>query len=215
MALDQWVKTHRRDYDAVEKRLSTVRNVVMNGPLDKASRVVEKAYVFAVLSIKTERDRHERAFVAHYAGDKDLKDAALMTVYGGNKKKWISDTMERIDWEMLTISIRHHVDKQDWDGLLETVVDNLKGVSYRKGGFMLAMLGFETYMCIDTNVGSFANIDNEKDYTNAKEYMEDCKRIVKMANLPFSTFITQWSIYDHQRGEHARHMAYFREVLEW
>lgn len=212
-----WHKAHRDDYSQVETRLARTRRVLLHGDVRDGARVLEAAFDNAVLSIRTDLDRHERAFTALWAGDKTHKEAALMTVYGGNKKNWLRRTHEKTDWETLTLAVREHAREERWAQLLEVITDNLVGVAYRKGAFMLAMSGLTEYMCIDSNVGRLAGVDMEEDFSDAGAYMRECERVREHAPTlaaEVSPFIAQWVMYDFMRGEHARHMAFFREVID-
>lgn len=218
--IQDWLVSHNSDYARVRDRLEAVRNIVLHGRLDAAARVLERAYVNAVLSIRTNLDRHEPAFVGYYSGNMSLKDAALETVYGGNKKNWLRRTFENTDWEMLAIAVRTHVREGRYATLLEAVDDNLVGVSHRKGAFMLAMSGLHEYMCIDSNVARHAGLEdteqNSLSFNSAEAYMEQCEEIYREIvgmNPYVPPFIVQWAIYDAERGEHARHMVYFNEVF--
>jgi thermostable 8-oxoguanine DNA glycosylase len=174
--------------------------------------MLERSYMFAVLSIKTKRDRHERAFTAHYAGELSRKDAALETVYGGNKKNWIRRTFEDVNWRNLAAAVRSHYKHNRIETLLETVVDNLTGVSYRKASFMLAMLGLTEYACVDSNVARYADRDSESEFYTADSYMAVCDEIFADILGGQDRFIKQWAVYDMERGEHARHNAFFAEL---
>ena len=221
-SVQDWIVKHNEDYGAVRDRLTAVRNVVLRGPLEAAGSVLEKAYTFAVMSIRTKRDRHERAFTAHYSGDVSLKEASLMTVYGGQKFGWIQRTQDAVDWEDLVIAVRSHVRGGRYATLLEAINDNLIGVAHRKGGFMLAMSGLWEYMCIDSNVASFAGYedtsDNTLEFDSAKAYLDACSEIceeITGGNPYLPPFIVQWAIYDFENGHHADHLPFFREVIGW
>lgn len=218
--IQNWLVSHNSDYGKVRERLEAVRNIVLDGRLKCAARVLERAYVNAVLSIRTDKDRHEPAFVAYYRGNLSLKDAALETVYGGNKKNWLRRTFDSVDWDMLALAVRAHVREGRYAELLEAVDDNLIGVSHRKGAFMLAMSGLYEFMCIDSNVANHAGLEDSEDnsltFKNADEYLDKCdeiRREIVGDNPWIPPFIVQWAIYDAERGEHARHMVYFNEVF--
>lgn len=218
--LKTWVEQHESDYAQVRGRLAQVRDILLYGNIDRAADILEKSYMFAVLSIKTERDRHERAFTAHYAGEISRKDAALETVYGGNKKDWIRRTFESTNWTTLAMAVRAHARAGRYATLLDAVVDNLVGVSHRKGAFMLAMAGIDEYMCIDSNVARYAGYEESDDgatlsFSDSKDYFNACHNIRDKTGIEaLSPFVLQWAIYDYERGEHARHMPFFQEVLE-
>jgi hypothetical protein len=72
-------------------------------------------------------------------------------------------------------------------------------------------------MCIDSNVGRLAGVDMRDGFADARAYMDECARV--RDNAPklaaeVAPFVAQWVMYDFMRGEHARHMAYFREVID-
>jgi hypothetical protein len=210
-----WIVSHNSDYGRVRSRLEYVRNIVMHGPIEAASRVLRLSYVNAVLSIQTGKDRHESAFVA-YTNGATFDDLATQVVYGGHKKNWMNRTFEAVCWESLARAVRIHVRRGRYSDLLQAVVDNLTGVAHRKGAFMLAMSGLYEFMCIDSNVAKFADIEQGSDFANADEYMARCELVresVAGDNPYLPPFIVQWAIYDCVRGEHARHMVYFNEVL--
>lgn len=218
-----WLVSHNRDYANVRGRLEAVRNVVLNGRLESAAEILRKSYIFAVMSIRTERTRHENAFVAHFAGEISLKEASLRTVYGGQKYGWIDRTMQSVDWENLAIAVRSHAHAGRWAELLDSIDSNLVGVAHRKGAFMLAMAGLYEYMCIDSNVANYAGLKESDSgqslsFDSADEYLAACEDIrdgITNGNPWIPPFIVQWAIYDFENGEHARHMSYFREVIGW
>jgi hypothetical protein len=214
-----WLVSHQEDYASVRERLEAVRNIVFHGRIECAADVLEKAYVNAVMSIRTDLDRHEPAFVAYYRGDASLKEASLQTVYGGQKARWMYNTFSDVDWEVLARAVRSHVRAGRYAELLDTVDDKLTGVAHRKGAFMLAMSGIYEYMCVDSNVARYAGLDESDSgsslsFTNASEYLDKCQEIHESVGNPYvPPFIVQWAIYDCERGEHARHMVYFNEVF--
>ena len=216
--IQDWLVSHNSDYAKVRDRLAAVRNVVLRGRLEAAADILERSYVNAVLSIRTKKDRHEAAFVGYYTGGLSLKEAALETVYGGNKKDWLRRTFDSVDWQTLALAVRAHHRNGRHAAMQEAVDENLIGVSYRKGAFMLAMCGLWEFMCVDSNVAHYARLEesngNALDFNSAEAYMATCHEIVAEVGNPWlPPFIVQWAIYDAQRGEHARHMVYFNEVM--
>jgi hypothetical protein len=211
-----WFENHAVDYQTVQDRLEATRSVLLNGDIGDAADILEKAYMFAVLSIRTEKDRHERAFTAHYAGDISRKDAALETVYGGNKKNWIRRTFDNTNWMVLARAVRAHTEAERFDVLLDTVVENLTGVAHRKGAFMLAMSGLYEFGCIDSNVARYADMDESDgdalEFNSAEAYMEMAEEIFNTVPSNHPPFVKQWAIYDFERGEHARHNAFYAEL---
>lgn len=212
--LRRWIVDRNQDYGSVRSRLEYCRNILLYGRIDSAADMLRKSYLNAVMSIQTDKDRHERAFTAYHTGSMDLKEAFLETVYGGQKHGWVIETLSDIDFKTVIRAIRAHHRNGSYTDMLQAIVDNFKGLSHRKASFTLAMIGMHEFMCIDSNVGRFASIDANRSYNNAHEYMNDCEQIYKsVGNSYLPPFIVQWAIYDYERGEHARHMAFYREVL--
>jgi len=224
-----WFENHATDYQTVLRRLERTRSVLLNGDISDTADVLEKAYVNAVLSIRTDKDRHERAFTAFYANGGDtetaretegehvrtLEDAALETVYGGNKRDWLRRTFDSTDWTTLARAVRLHAEHGRWATLLDTVVEHLTGVAHRKAAFMLSMSGLYEFGCIDSNVARYAELDEDEgdalSFNSAEEYMNTCSEVFNTVPTDLPPFVKQWAIYDFERGEHPRHMAFFHE----
>ena len=215
-AMRRWIDSHREDYAHVKRRLDATRNVVLHGRADRATAIVKRAYTFAVFSIQTPLDRHERAFTEYYTGAADLEDACSTTVYGGHKVNWISKTFDTTNWGDVVGMIRSYVATDNYAALLDFIDDELTGVSYVKGAFMLAMSGLTEYLCIDSNVANYAGLDvstgNALTFTSGKDYMSTCDDVISGLDVDMAPFVIQWAIYDSERGEHARHGAFYREI---
>jgi hypothetical protein len=217
---DSWLTSHYADYLSALTRVEKTRTLLLSSNASTAASVLKKAYAFAVFSIKTPLERHEQAFTAYYSGGLDLEGAAAKTVYGNQKAGWMQETLAGVDWEALAAAVQCHVEHERYETLLDTIEEKLKGVSHRKGAFMLAMSGLYEYLCIDSNIAKFAGLE-ESDagktltFDSSAEYLAKCEEIFRdglsQTNLP--PFLVQWACYDYMRGEHARHMSYYREVL--
>jgi hypothetical protein len=209
--LSDWYGDHKADYAAVVERLAGVRAVTLAGDLDRAAENLRRSYVNAVLSIRTNKDRHERGF-AHWRSGADVRTAALETVYGGQKADWIERTFESTDFRMLALAVRAHW-RNGRTGALLDMHEQLTGVALRKWSFTLAMSGVWEVCCIDSNVGNYCDI-GEREYGRAdgSEYARAIERVGAQIDEDIPPFVVQWAIYDFERGEHARHMPYFNEV---
>jgi len=213
--VSDWIENHNTDYANVRDRLEACRNVMLHGRIECAATMLETSYVNATMSIQTDKDRHEDAFVAHFSGGLNLKDAYLQTVYGGQKYDWALKTLANVDFETMVRELRKHVSHGRYGEYLDMLTDELTGVSYVKGAFTLAMVGIYEYACIDSNVRNAIGRDERKRYDRnggGSEYMSDVRKIFDL-NPYFPPFLVQWAIYDSERGEHARHMVFYREVL--
>lgn len=209
-AIDEWYQDHSSDYEQVLSRLADVRAVTLTGDLADAAQNLERAYVFAVLSIRTAKDRHERAFTRLYAGDASVREAAEDTVYGSQKADWLEAGLADTDWRNVALAVRAHVRAGRWEDLLE-ICQDITGVSYRKWAFTLAMAGVWEMACVDSNVGAYLGV-GERDADDADGYADVIARIRDSVSADVPPFLAQYAIYDYQRGEHSPHMAFFREV---
>lgn len=212
--LDGWFNRHREDYQEVLGRLARARSVTLAGSRAAAAENLRKSYLFAVLSIQTDKDRHERAFT-RACSDADVREAATDTVYGNQKADWIETTLESTDWESVATAVRAHVRHGRTEALLD-MCEHFTGVSYRKWAFTLAMCGVWEVCCIDSNVaaqlGISARAAESPDKASAADYVRLIERVRESVDVPAPPFLIQWAVYDCARGEHARHMAFFREI---
>lgn len=206
-SIGKWYRYHLEDYEAVEDRLRACRNVMLHGRQEAAARMLRLSTTYAVLSIQTQLDRHERAFTAYQAGDVSLETATGMTNYGNQKARWLHGSLANFDFEEAVTILR---EKSHMEAL-RYIEDNFKGLSWTKGAFALCMCGVWELACPDTrtkqHIGYEGRIRTLDDYCDALDMIDD--------GLPGDThpFIKQWSMFDFERGEHSRHMAFFREAL--
>ena len=208
--LTQWYKNHDDGYEAVKERLRSARSVLLNGHIGYAAENLRLSYVNAVFSIKTKKERHEDAFMA-YVNGADIREAALMCVYGGQKADWIQRTFDNTNWKDLARAVRSHVKAGRISDLLE-IQNELVGVSYTKWSFTLAMCGVWEIACFDSNARHFFDIDTGRTVRSADEYIELIEQLQSDTEIPEKPFVIQWAIYDYERGEHARHMPFFRNI---
>lgn len=211
----EWFEHRREDYSQVLQRLARVRRVTLTGDLERAAENLRRSYLNAVMSIKTDKDRHERAFTAYLAGDKDLREAMSLTVYGNQKADWAERTLAAIDWANVALAVRAHVRAGRTEALLGMADhDSLVGVSHTKWAFTLAMSGVWEVACVDSNVARNLELGDGRrhDADSAAEYAALVGHVREAIDAPVPPFLAQWAIYDFERGEHARHMPFFREV---
>jgi len=218
--LTTWISDHYTDYVSSLTRVEKTRTLLLSGSPDRAGSILQRSYIFAVFSIKTPLERHERAFTQWAVETADLKEACEGTVYGNQKYGWVKDTLVETDWECLAQATRRHIENERYGELLECITDKLKGVSYRKGAFMLAMAGCYEFICIDSHLAEFAGYEESDngatlEFSSAEDYFETCQEVLDQIPNPHNLppFLQQWSVYDWMRGEHAMHNAFYREVL--
>lgn len=218
MKLEQWMYDHRIDYATVLSRVEKTKTLLLSSRYKEAGNLLRYAYIWSVMSIRTGLDRHERAF-ARWCNGASLSEAAQDTVYGYQKAGWMEETMDSNGWAELASAVRYHHGNSSDETLLDVIVENLKGVSYRKGGFMLASAGLSRFMCIDSHVARYAGLDESEgsalEFADAADYLATCDSLLTETPNPynFPPFLVQWAIFDWQRGEHRTHMPFYREVL--
>jgi len=212
--VEEWYAKH--DYDAVMDNLRAVREVTLHGNRYEAGQNIRKAYYFAVLSIRTQKHIHEKAFDL-WDGGMNLENAMLEAGvnFYKNKCKWIASTESRTDWETVAQRVRDNLDSRDLVSLMNMCQD-LSGVHYVKWGFTLAMSGIWEIICIDSNVKNHFEISgrlNLRSDGGIDVYFDMVEQVTSQLKASVPPFIAQWVIYDVQRGEHARHRSYFRSAF--
>jgi len=75
----------------------------------------------------------------------------------------------------------------------------------------LAMCGVTELACFDTNVRQFFGLD-KRSRGSAADYLDMIDMLEKKTDISAEPFIIQWAVYDYERGEHARHMPFFRNI---
>jgi hypothetical protein len=131
-------------------------------------------------------------------------------VYGNHKADWLHHNTANVEWGGLLSRVRGaHADGRYVDAV-EHVTDVVKGLSWTKAGFALAMCGVWEVACPDTRTKQMCGIEGRvrtrADYEDALAAIDDSFT----ADVP--TFVKQWVLYDRKGGEHARHMAFFKEI---
>lgn len=210
-----WYHCHREDYSAVKTRLAACRNVMLHGRMDAAVDMLKASCVNAVMSIQTQRDRHERAFTMYYAADVSLEKACAETVYGNQKARWLHESLVSVDFEGIVRVLRSPMkgDTPNVHAAHADLVDTFKGLSWVKAAFALSMCGMWELACPDTRTKQVLGIEGS---VNTRDKFKDAlAQIDKRLDIDEPLFIKQWVMYDYQAEEHARHMPFFREVLNW
>lgn len=206
-----WYEYHREDYNAVSDRLNACRNVLLHGRDEAAIRLLKVSHVNSILSIQTERERHERAFTAYYAGGIGIERATSQTVYGTSKSDWIHHNFSQVDWKELLNHIRGQVFADNPVAAVDAIQERIKGLSWVKGGFTLAMCGITEVACPDSRtrqeLGIETRIRSEKAYRDALEQIDEAVAV----EAPL--FIKQYILYDYFAQEHATHDPFFTEAL--
>ena len=212
-------KTFYRDnidkYMQIKQNLESVNDKFLSSGREIQRRMLLDSYIFAVISVQTPVDIHEDAFKAIKTGA-DYEDALSSVNYWRNKVNYIRETEVKFEEIDKVIDL---LEEGKLDEAHRKLVDEFKGVSTVKAGFVLAMLGFEEKACIDTNVLTALGIDREDAYNGV--VIDKYNKFVDMAfdkidsglmSIVPSTFMAQWVIFDAVRGEVATHDLFFDNV---
>jgi hypothetical protein len=204
--LKWWYEYHREDYAAVKDRLTACRNVMFHGRKDAAAEMLKKSCVNAVFSIQTQRARHEEAFTL-WCNGMSLEKAAAKTVYGTQKAEWLH-------YSLGTFRFKDAVETLRKDGpvaALEKLEEWFKGLSWVKAAFALAMTGVWEMACPDTRTKQTLGIEHR--ISSRDRFNAALSDIDAALDIDEPLFIKQWVMYDFKEQEHARHMAFFNQVL--
>jgi len=208
--LQEWYKNHESDYEAVKERLFSARQTLLYGSINHAAENLRLSYLNAVFSIQTQKERHEQAFTAYINGV-SLRTAAERTVYPNQKSEWIEATFAKTDWVEVAKDVRSYLKDDDFIGLIQMQSD-LTGVAYVKWSFALCMCGVWELACFDSNVSNHMRDGKRPNVNSAAEYYELIQDLQEHTGINDHMFIIQWCIYDYERGEHSRHMPFFRNI---
>jgi len=202
----RWYEYHKEDYQAVKDRLAACRNVMLNGRKDCAAKMLEKSCVNAVMSIRTSRARHEKAFTLYYGG-LNLQFALESVVYPNKKVDWLQYSLSAVDFIHVVEKLRD----DSHMAALDFLQSEFKGLSWVKGSFALAMCGIWELACPDSRTKEVLDIDER--ISSKKRFMAALEAIDNSLNIDKPLFIKQWALYDYEKQEHADHMPFFTEVL--
>jgi thermostable 8-oxoguanine DNA glycosylase len=208
----QFLEEHSEDYEQIKDRLELVKNRFMEEDRLTQRRMVLDSYIFAVISIQTPLDVHERSYARYTNGD-EYEDAFREVNYKNNKISYIRET------EVKFKAIDNVIDLLEANKIDEAhklMCDEFKGVGMAKGAFTLAMLGFTSKMCVDTNVQQASGIEDVYSGVVVEKYENMCEKIrQQFSDLKdrLDPFMVQWVLFDYQRGEHRKHNVFFNQLL--
>jgi thermostable 8-oxoguanine DNA glycosylase len=212
----EWWRQNKAEYEDAWRQVREARKVLLDGPKWAAAMNLKRCYVFGVMSQQTKTELAEEGFVEYVEGV-PLRRAFASCVYPNQHADWIEHGLENHDFEELVHAVRLADSISDTAGAIDAMT-NLKGLSYRKAAFTLAMAGLHECMCIDRNV-SYAIPDvkpDTEDWSNAEGYVEACGEVHDAAELPeLEPFEAQWTIFDYARDTVSTHeKVYDRLILD-
>ena len=211
----EFYEQHREEYMKIEQRLDKLNEKFLAASRQKQRRLLLDSYIFAVISVQTPVETHENAFEQIKQGE-EYEDALSSVNYWKNKVDYIRQT--EVKFETIDQVIRQ-LEKGNTDAAHRMIADNFKGVATVKAAFTLAMLGFKTKACVDTNVLTALDIDRDEMYDGVviKKYNEFVDESFKKISPDLlqqtgNKFMTQWVIFDSVRGELTTHDAFFNNL---
>lgn len=211
----QFFEEHRDQYREIQGKLKRVNQKFRSGDRELQRRMLLDSYIFAVLSVQTPVPIHEDAFKQIKSGE-ELETAMSSVNYWKNKASYIRET--EVKFEKIDKAIDQLL-SGEIDAAHRTIADHFKGVSTVKASFTVAMLGFTSKACTDTNVLTAGNLDREDAYTGViiQKYNEFVEKSFEEIDPELyesapSTFINQWVIFDSVRGEVSHHDVFFENV---
>jgi len=210
-------RQNREKYDQINQKLDNTRQQFEAAGTEKSRRMLLDSYIFAVFSVQTPVSIHEEAFKKVKNGA-DLEEAAESVNYWKNKVSYIRET--EVKFDEIDEAIRL-LKSGDVDRAHRHVADHFKGVGTVKAAFVLAMLGFKSRACIDTNVLTAAGLDRDDMYNGIvieryKGFVDECFKGIDdrlLKELP-NRFTVQWVVFDMVRGEITHHDVFFDYVGE-
>lgn len=201
-------------YQEIEQQLDKTRELFENSCRSKQRRLLIDSYVFAAISVQTPVDIHEAAF-KRYKNGESLEDALESVNYNKNKASYIKTTRARI---AAIDQVINHLENNDINKAHRVIVNRFKGVGTVKAAFTLAMLGYKSRACIDTNVLNAAGIDRDHMYNGVviEKYNAFCDSVFEqvLGDLykGLSRFMAQWMVFDRVRGEVTTHKTFFEHL---
>ena len=212
----EWWRKHKSQYEDHWRQVREARSVLLEGPLWAAAMNLKRSYVFAVMSQQTKTEVAERGFVEYVEGV-PLRRAFEGCVYAEMHSQWIEHGLENNAFEDLVAEVRYATTNGATNTAAYAIgqLTDLKGLSYRKAGFTLAMCGLYEAMCIDRNVSYVMDtIEDKADWSNARDYVAACEEVQEAAELDvLEPFEAQWAIFDFARDTVTSHEVVFENLI--
>jgi thermostable 8-oxoguanine DNA glycosylase len=212
-------RNHRDTYNQIGATLFKTRKRFLESSYSEKIVMLQKSHSFAVISVQTPVDIHEKAFAElwrdHDKGrpiEWNIDDALDSVNYKNNKKEYI---MHSINHGNLWARVAEMLEDNNINEAHKFILDNMKGVGPAKSPFVLSMLGFEEKMCIDTNIVNAFDLDGHVSTVVVEKYDNICQSLRdKMPTLRDMTtpFLFQWVTFDYQRGNISTHDVFYETL---
>lgn len=209
---------HRDTYNQISDELSRVNTAFMSADRFTQKVMLFDSTVFAVLSVQNDISILRKAFRGYMEADSwdDVREVCKHVNYGNNKFDYIRANFDRVFGQAGDDIIHDLTRGNTWDAVAQ-IVETMSGLSWVKAPFVGAMLGFESLICIDTNVAQMVPGAKAKGYSGVDEYREtvqDVKDEYPELAEQVSTFMLQWIVFDANRETGvARHEEWFEAML--
>lgn len=202
-------QNHEETYNKIDDKLEKVNQKFRRGTATERRSMLRTAHRFAVLSIQANVEKHEEAF-KELEGLPAENNAVQSLNYWKQKMDWIND----LDGKTHVLdSVAEELAESNTDKAHKLLIDNVKGLGAKKAAFTIAMLGFTGKMCLDTNLQQVAEIDDVYSGVVVSKYEDQCSTVLQQfKSLRTETgnpFMTQWVLFDYQRGEISEHKCFF------
>lgn len=217
----QQYERNAETYDRIANALSDVKQLFESASIFRQKVMLFDSTTFAIISVQNDVSILKRAFRS-YATDanwEEVRDTFKHVNYGNNKFDYVRENFDTIFGEVGTEIIGLLETGEVWSAV-ERIVEELMGVSWVKGAFVPAMLGYTSVMCIDTNVEQMVPDDDSvasKGYKSGNAYRSAVDKVVsEFPDLSdkVSTFMLQWVVFDSNRGQGVeKHEEWFEHML--
>lgn len=211
MSLQQHINKHHDKYSEIEKNLKQINTEFRNATRTEQRKMFKAAHQFAVLSIQTPVKLHEDAFRALQGLETENPQPVTSVNYWKNKISYINNLdgkTEQLD-QIIDLLLAGRVDEAH-----RKTIDKVKGLGAAKAAFALAMLGFLSRACLDTNVRQATGIEEPYTGVVVDKYMNQVSTALnqfeELEDTPM--FMKQWIVFDYQRGEFTNHECWFTAV---
>lgn len=209
LELLKWFDENKAHYEIIRSRLQSVKRRFENADHETRRDMLLASYEFAVISVQTPVNIHEKAWSAIREGA-DPEDAMQQVNYWRNKLDYMQRT--QVKFELIDDVIFNLLDG-NIDKAHKILIDEFLGVGAKKAGFTLAMLGYTSKMCIDTNVEQAAGLDDVYSGVVVDKYEDQCNEVMQEYSIN-TPFMLQWILFDCYRGETTTHNVYFSHQLD-
>lgn len=207
-------------YDSIEQSVSETREAFLEADRTLQRIMLQQATTFALISTQTAVNKHEAGYLNVLDTSAREQDALADVIrnsgvnYCNNKARYILHNLSEADADRVI----RHIEAEQYADALGAINDEFMGVGMAKGAYALAKLGVPRMACIDTHVSQFLGIEKDDIYTGVvpEKYLNQVSQLddLAVADEFGSRFMTQWVVFDTNRGGVTTHDAWFGSLPE-